>query len=151
MDYVPFEGYELRDYRRLKPKNPKLNTLGDLYEILTHCWKRETAYPSDQEYWTEDVPSYGQCAITAMLVYDLFGGEMYRTPNHGHYYNRINGCWVDLTADQFWAYGDECDYNAGEKIERKNVGQSGHTKQRYDMLVKNIAEYLKKEEMSPGN
>ncbi len=67
---------------------------------------------------------------------------MYRTKDHSHYYNRIDGHWVDLTADQFWAYGDECDYEAGEKIERRYVGRSGHTKQRYDMLVKNIQDYL---------
>ena len=137
-----FEGYEIRNYQRLKPKHPALNTLGDLYQILTFCWKAETAYPSDQKDWTEDVPSYGQCAITAMLVYDLFGGEMYRTKDHSHYYNRIDGHWVDLTAAQFWAYGDECDYEAGERIERRYIGRSGHTKQRYDMLVKNIEEFL---------
>ena len=78
-----------------------------------------------------------------MLVYDLFGGEMYRTKDHSHYYNRIDGHWVDLTADQFWSFGEECVYEAGEKIERRSVGQSGHTKQRYEMLVNSIVEYLR--------
>ena len=76
-----FEGYEIRDYKRLKPKNPALNTLEDLYQILTHCWKAETAYPDDQKDWSEDVPSYGQCAITAMLVYDRRG----IVPNKGSF------------------------------------------------------------------
>ena len=138
----PFEGYELRDYPRLKQGNPKLSTLGDLFEVLRYCWKAETAYPSDQKDWTPKIPSYGQCAITAMLVYDLFGGEIYRTKDHAHYYNRIDGHWVDLTAEQFWAFGDVCWYDDGEEIERKKIGQSGHTKQRYNMLVKNIVEFL---------
>ena len=138
----PFEGYEIRGKQRLFPKAPELTTLGDLYEILTHCWKAETAYPSDQKYWSDAVPSYGQCAITAMLVYDLFGGELYRTKDHSHYYNRIDGHWVDLTAHQFWAYGDRCDYAAGEPALRSRVGRGGHTRKRYDMLVENIAAYL---------
>ena len=139
----PFAGYEIRNHKRLQQKDTPIQTLGDLYEALTHSWQANTAYPSDQKYWSREVPSYGQCAITAMLVYDMFGGELYRTKDHGHYYNRIDGHWVDLTAHQFWAYGDWCDYAAGEKVERRYVGRSGHTKKRYDMLVQNIAEYLK--------
>lgn len=72
----------------------------------------------------------------------MTGGELYRTKDHSHYYNRIDGHWVDLTAQQFWAFGDECDYAAGERIDRKNLGRSGHTKQRYEMVARNVEEFL---------
>lgn len=135
-----FQGVEMKNKERLKHGNPRIQTLGDLYEVLTHCWQKDTAYPTDQPYWTTRCPSIGQCAITAMLVYDMFGGEMYRCDNH--YYNKIDGHWVDLTARQFWDFGDRCDYASGRKVYRNRTGQSGHTKRRYDMLVRNIAEYL---------
>ena len=139
---MEFQGAEIRNKERLKQGDPRIQTLGDLYGVLLHCWKRETAYPSDQQYWTTRCPSIGQCAITAMLVYDMFGGEMYRCNNH--YYNKIDGHWVDLTARQFWDFGDRCDYTSGRKVYRNRTGQSGHTKRRYDMLVHNIADYLKR-------
>ena len=135
-----FEGTEIRNKERLKQGNSHIKTLGDLYEVLLNCWSRETAYPSDQPYWTTRCPSIGQCAITAMLVYDMFGGEMYRAKNH--YYNKIDGHWVDLTARQFWDFNEQFDYTSGRKVYRNRTGQSGHTKKRYDLLVRNITEYL---------
>ena len=144
-DGKEFEGFELRFHKRLKPGKSDIETLGDLYDVLTHCWRADTAYPSCQADWYEGCLSWGQCAITAMLVYDMFGGEIYRTPDHTHYYNKIEGHWVDLTARQFWDFGDACNYDAGEKIERRNLGQSGHTKARYLKLVQNIKEYVERE------
>ena len=46
----------------------------------------------------------GQCAITALVVQDFFGGDLLRGRIVGgtHYWNRLpNGQEVDLTAEQF--------------------------------------------------
>ena len=69
-------GEEFSDIKRKTEGNPKLQTLGDLYSILRKAWCKETAYPSCQKEWVETDPTYGQCAITAMLVYDMFGGTI---------------------------------------------------------------------------
>lgn len=50
-------------------------------------------------------PSYGQCAQTAIVVCETFGGKILRTTGwHGsgnHFYNCIDGMRVDFTAGQF--------------------------------------------------
>lgn len=52
--------------------------------------------------------SYGQCAPSAVVVFETFGGEMFKTSvkKHDgssirHFYNRIGGQRYDFTADQF--------------------------------------------------
>ena len=55
--------------------------------------------------WTAGNPARGQCNVTALLVNELFGGEMLKTPlpEGDHFYNRIDGKRVDLTESQFEA------------------------------------------------
>ena len=52
--------------------------------------------------------SYGQCAPTAVVVFEMYGGEVLRTAvkkydgsSIRHFYNRIGGQRYDFTADQF--------------------------------------------------
>ena len=49
--------------------------------------------------------SYGQCAQTAIVVQEHFGGEILQTsgwpPNGRHFYNRVDGERLDFTAEQF--------------------------------------------------
>lgn len=67
-----YYGEEFGGIRRKKPGNPKLFTLDDFYGALRIAWSRDTAYPGCQVDWEPSDPSYGQCAVTAMLAYDLF-------------------------------------------------------------------------------
>lgn len=67
---------------------------------------KESAYPSAQEdsaYCLANDPTYGQCAVTAMLVNKFFGGEIRKLWVSGggtHYFNIINGKIIDLTREQ---------------------------------------------------
>jgi len=64
----------------------------------------ETAWSIDSSTrWTKDVPARGQCGVTALVVQDLFGGDILKTPTAQgtHFYNRVGGHRVDLTASQF--------------------------------------------------
>ena len=65
---------------------------------LYHSWSIVTA-----KQWTSDNPASGQCNVTTLLVYDLFGGEILKTPlpDSAHFYNRIDGERYDFTASQF--------------------------------------------------
>jgi len=52
--------------------------------------------------------SYGQCAPTAVVIHETFGGDILKTEVrklHGgsvrHFYNRIDGQRYDFTSDQF--------------------------------------------------
>ena len=74
---------------------------------LPGCWSEETS--ADHDGWTAENPAWGQCAVTACVAQDLFGGEIVwaaaTTPDekrHSHYFNRLpDGTILDLTRDQF--------------------------------------------------
>lgn len=69
-----------------------------LLEILFEVW----SHKSSTKY-TPDNPARGQCGVTALVVQDLLGGEILKTPlpEGWHYYNRIGGEAIDFTASQF--------------------------------------------------
>lgn len=142
-----FYGEEYSDIMRKKPGHPKLATLGDLYAVLRRAWCRETAYPSCQAEWVESDPSYGQCAITAMLVYDMFGGSIHRIRVNGggtHYFNKIDGHYIDLTIEQFDLYNIPVSYEPNEQMYRKYCGKNADTAKRYRLLVERIAAELER-------
>lgn len=143
---VRYQGDDFATLRRLKNVNEKLQTLDDLYKVLRKSWCKQTAYPSCQFDWQECDPSLGQCAITAMLVHDMFGGSIHRIRNKGggtHYFNRIDGKYIDLTREQFDLYDIPVQYEPNEKIERRYCGKNADTKSRYDMLIKKVLENVK--------
>lgn len=86
-------------------------TPAGLLSVVSLCWSRDTS--SDPDHWSLGNPALGQCAVTALVVQDEFGGEMLRamvmpaagTPDGkavSHYWNRIaSDDVVDLTASQF--------------------------------------------------
>jgi hypothetical protein len=65
---------------------------------LRQSW---SAASSDQ--WTRQNPAAGQCNVTALLIQELFGGDLLKTPLPAgdHFYNRIEGRRYDFTASQF--------------------------------------------------
>lgn len=142
---MKFYGEELRNLKRKVQGDPHLETLGDLYDILRICWSKETAYPSCQAEWVPEDPSYGQCAITAMLVYDMFGGSIHRIHIDGggtHYFNCIDGHYIDLTREQFDLYNIPVDYEPNDIMSRTYCGKNPDTKKRYQLLIHNISQHL---------
>ena len=65
---------------------------------LRKSWSLATA-----RQWTVENPAAGQCNVTALLVHELFGGELLKTrlPEGDHFYNRIGGQRHDFTDSQF--------------------------------------------------
>ena len=70
----------------------------DVQAALCKAWSRSTA-----SQWTASNPAAGQCNVTSLLIHDLFGGELLKTPLPAgdHFYNRIGGQRYDFTASQF--------------------------------------------------
>jgi hypothetical protein len=66
--------------------------------VLRHSWSLQTSTK-----WTSENPAAGQCAVTALVINDRFGGSILktRTGDLWHFYNEIDGRRVDLTAEQF--------------------------------------------------
>lgn len=71
-------------------------------QSLRAAWSRDTS--ADPAAWAPDNPAWGQCAVTALIVQDRFGGQLLRceTATGSHYFNRLpDGTELDLTCEQF--------------------------------------------------
>ncbi|HEY4786611.1 MAG TPA: hypothetical protein VIH57_11200 [Bacteroidales bacterium] len=70
----------------------------NIEDCLIKCWSSKTS-----SKWTIDNPYKGQCGVTAIVINDLFGGQILKTliDNQWHYYNWINGQRHDYTSKQF--------------------------------------------------
>lgn len=102
-----FYGWETADVLPSDELYKSLGTPRDLYDILSSIWCRETCAPRMQDEWSEENKTLGQCSITAFLVQDIYGGEVYgilRPGGNYHCYNVVDGKVFDLTSEQF---GDE--------------------------------------------
>jgi len=81
----------------------------DLDKALRASWAADTCSPDDQADWQSGNPAWGHCDITALIVNDVFGGdlivgEVHRDETqHGfHWWNRLpSGVELDLTREQF--------------------------------------------------
>ena len=106
----------------------------DLKKELLNVWSVETCSPGLKNNWSKDNPSQGQCAITSLIVNDLYGGKIMRcmTSSGSHYYNLINDKIIDLTVEQF--LGEIPKYESGEERTREYLLSNEDTKSRYLML-----------------
>ncbi|KAA1395775.1 YunG family protein [Aeromicrobium ginsengisoli] len=91
-------------------------TLEAVILALRESWGPDTCAPEDVADWTPDNPARGQCATTALVLHDFFGGslvtgEVFVDPSTGsgamervdfHWWNRLpDGEQVDITLEQF--------------------------------------------------
>jgi hypothetical protein len=79
-----------------------------------------------------------------MIVNDAFGGTIHRIRVNGggtHYFNKIEGHYIDLTRDQFDLYNILINCESNEEIPRERLGNNGDTKERYDMLVERLRKF----------
>jgi hypothetical protein len=70
----------------------------EVQSALCQAWSLSTA-----SQWTPANPAAGQCNVTSLLIHELFGGDLLKTPLPAgdHFYNRIGGVRYDFTASQF--------------------------------------------------
>lgn len=102
-----FYGWENGGIKPMTEDIPCISNLWDMYDALCEIWSAETCAPRMRHKWTKENKTLGQCSITAFLVQDYFGGEVYgilRSDGNYHCYNVIDGFVFDLTSEQF---GDE--------------------------------------------
>jgi hypothetical protein len=87
----------------------KLPALADVEQALRASWTMESS--DDPDKWTPENPALGQCAVSALIIRALYGGDIViatvldrdgeRTPD-GHAWNVLpSGEQVDFSFDQF--------------------------------------------------
>ncbi|MCO5161643.1 MAG: hypothetical protein M9939_10935 [Mesorhizobium sp.] len=89
---------------------------------LAKAWSLDTS-----SRWNAARPALGQCSVTALVVQDVFGGELLKTKvgDDWHFYNRIDGNRFDLTSAQFdvpIAY-DDCPASRKDAFSDTSPGQ----------------------------
>lgn len=108
----------------------------DFENAVRDAWVGATALGP----WTSKCPELNQCAVTAMLVQDYFGGELLRCEcddGGSHYWNMLPGNeeW-DLTATQFDYSGIIPLRDTVIVREREYVDSNRGTVKRYKVLKK---------------
>lgn len=108
-----------------------------LKEKLSKSWSAETS--NNPKTWRRKNPSAGQCAVTAVIVNELFGGVIVRggLPGDSHYWNLIENRVVDLTRDQF---SENPSFETIGLRSKDYILKNENTKKRYEMLKRNLAE-----------
>ncbi|MGE7911313.1 YunG family protein [Lysinibacillus xylanilyticus] len=63
-------------------------TENDLLKALRKSWSIQSS-----SKWSIDTPAKGQCGVTALVVYDILGGKIYkmRLDEGWHFYNFLMG------------------------------------------------------------
>lgn len=116
-------------------------------QTIPTVWAADTS--STPDLWTPENPALGQCAVTALVLQDYYGGDLLRVTNRGegHYFNcivdPITGAptRIDLTWSQFsqesWEPEDD------EQVrDRAYVLSFPDTVRRYELLRDRVAAAL---------
>jgi hypothetical protein len=110
---------------------------------LEKAWCRETAHPSYRDKWSEDNSYVGQCLVTARVIQDEYGVDVYscKVGNNSHFVNIIDERIIDKTADQFGGT-DKIKYISGSlrKRSRESLLKNKDVKQRYELLKARMKE-----------
>lgn len=93
----------------------------EILRALRKSWSPKTA-----RQWREDNPALGQCNVTALVVHDLFGGQILQTqaPGGAHFYNWRQGRRFDFTSGQFDAPLRYADLDASTDDVRRGANDS---------------------------
>ena len=123
---------DIEDERGLTPR--------DYYDLLSSVWSRMTCAPRMREKWSEENKTLGQCSITAFLMQDIYGGEVYGVPlgdGNFHCFNVVGDRLFDLTSEQFG--GVALDYSLSHKQSREIHFAKKEKEERYLLLKAELA------------
>ena len=118
-------------------RNVPFNTLQQLYALLVEKgWCEYTVYY--RSMWKANKKCNGQCNATVLLVQEYFGGDIIKYPKPSedkpmHFFNRINGCDIDLTSEQF---DIELDYASQKEIANTKSFKWGCQKSKYILKLR---------------
>ena len=125
------------------PKNP---TPQQLLAALTLSWGADTALEDSD--WMPSIPSLGQCAPTALVVQDFFGGEIWRAPlpqyrGFHHWNTNTIHATVDFTGGLLVYTGVLPEYIRGERRFRKELLENPDVQRRYLTLSARVGVWLR--------
>lgn len=123
----------------------KLDQKSVLKLALENVWAKDTSHHDSASVWSEDNKAAGQCAITSLIVSDIFGGVIAKVKvgEVGHFFNVIDGQIIDLTEEQFG--GQAVSYENYEERSRDHILADEDTKRRYELLKNRLGDIWDRE------
>lgn len=132
-------------------------TLTGIDAALRASWAADTCSPDDvaRAPWTAANPAWGQCDITALVVHDMFGGELLvgevwsadGEQQGFHWWNRLaSGVELDLTREQF-LLGQRV--TEPRPVERP-PGRLPRRQEEYELLRRRVSEAITLAPPTPG-
>ncbi|MBP5180325.1 MAG: pyridoxamine 5'-phosphate oxidase family protein [Clostridiales bacterium] len=140
-----FYGWQDADVLPVDPNYEKAGTPRDLYDILSGIWQADTCAPRMRDEWSEENRTLGQCSITAFLVQDIYGGEVYgilRPAGNYHCYNVVDGKVFDLTSEQFGEEVKLLSYENNPVQLRQDHFSKREKRLRYELLRNRLQDAL---------
>lgn len=107
-------------------------------KAIAQSWCQDTAYHKDAPNWTPNNPALGQCAVTALLFNEFFGGTIYSGISDTgimHFWNTKYGFKIDLTKQQF---SGKIKFTNITQWDRRDLLQTGDVAVRYELLKKKV-------------
>jgi len=118
-------------------------------EALRKSWSAETSSTGD---WNSGNPSLGQCTVTACIVQDYLGGDIVNSiatlpsgKKISHYFNLVNGKYIDLTSQQFadeTIFTDPMPKKKSFSSTREYCLSNENTNNRYEILKAKVAKCI---------
>lgn len=122
-------------------------TFNKLEKAFEKAWSKETTFLDVRDNWSDKNKAYGQCAPTALIVYDFFGGRIIYDKTNFHIWNELpDGTQQDFSRIQFL---DEkvftiYKYKTRDDILYDETGQRTQILPRYQLLKKRFEEALER-------
>ncbi len=130
-----FYGWERADIQDARGLTPR-----DYYDLLSNLWTADTCTPRLRHNWTPENRTLGQCAITAFLMQDIYGGKVYGVPlesGNFHCFNVVGDLVFDLTSEQF---GNQVlNYTHCPEQQREAHFARPDKRERYELLRERLA------------
>lgn len=130
----------------------KVLTVSVVAEAIIRSCAKDTS--ADPDGWTEENPTWGHCAVAALVLQDWFGGGLIHTRTTGsgfrrnHYWNRLPGGFdVDATREQFppWTtFAGFEERTRDQLLDSSRNPKNAETRERYLLFRKRVDENLKK-------
>lgn len=114
----------------------------DYYDLLSSLWSFDTCAPRMRDSWSINNKTKGQCSITAFLMQDIYGGDVYGIPlgdGNYHCFNKVDRFIFDLTSEQFH---EPLDYSNAVLQSRDIHFMKEEKKNRYLLLKKRLEDKL---------
>jgi hypothetical protein len=124
-------------------------TFTELNEAFQASFSLDTCSPDDMDTWSIENPSRGHCAVSALTVNDLFGGDLMtaKVSRDGeqvgaHHWNLLSGVGLagiemDMTRDQF--FDNEV---VGEPARVARPANPGWCADQYEMFRRRVFDRL---------